>query len=165
MARKIPARDPRASHRRKVVTARRFAPGAKCGCGESRPEAFIPDSEPTICAACDRRVRGRRKSDDHHIAGQANSPLKLSAPINDHRASLSNAQYDWPRKTLENPEASPLLAAAACLRGFVDTFAYLSEPLVLDKVDMLELLDTMQERKLGKKWWKRTKLEAFEPES
>src|SRR5271169_4105615 len=117
MARKIPPRNPRATYRRRAVAARRFGPGAKCKCGESRPEALIPGSKPVICAACDRRKRGRRKTDDHHMVGEANGPLTMRVPVNDHRGFLSPLQSEWPRKTLENPNGNPLLAKAAFIRG------------------------------------------------
>jgi hypothetical protein len=106
---------------------------------------------------------GRRKTDDHHIAGQANNPMTISVPVNDHRAELSVAQQGWPPKTLRNPDHSPLLAAAARIRGFVDTSIYLMQHFLVPAAVILEFLDTMLERKLGRKWWKNTKLESFEP--
>jgi hypothetical protein len=151
MARKIPPRNPRATYRRRVVAARRFGPGAKCECGESRHEALIPKSEPVICAACDRRKHGRRKTDDHHIVGEANGPLLLRVPVGDHRGCLSEAQNEWPQKTLRNPDGSPLLAKAASIRGAVDTISYLHEKLLIPAAEMLELLDTREERKSSKK--------------
>jgi hypothetical protein len=151
MARKISPRNPRATYRRKVVAARRFGPSAKCPCGEGRPQALIPGSEPAICAACDRRKRGRRKTDDHHIMGKANGPMILRVPVNDHRGCLSEAQNEWPQKTLTNPDGSPLLTKAASIRGVVDTISYLHEKLLLPAAEMLELLDTREERKSSKK--------------
>lgn len=160
---KIPSQDPRAAYRRKVMAARRAGVGNRCACGESRPEAFIPGTTPIICAKCDRRKHNRTEVDDHHVFGEANNPLKMSVPVEDHRAVLSVDQYDWPRKTLENSDASPFLASAATIRGFVSTVVYLMYKHLLPVASMLELLDTMLERKLGKKWWKRTKLRSFEP--
>lgn len=156
-------RDPRSAYRRQAISARRIGEGNKCACGEDRPEALIGGSDPLICAACDRRKKGRRKTDDHHIAGRANNPMTISIPVNDHRAELSTAQYDWPRRTLQNPDRSPILSAAAHIRGFTDLIVYLLKLCLLWIADMLELLDTIFERKLGKKWWKDTKLESFEP--
>jgi hypothetical protein len=65
--------------------------------------------------------------DAHHVAGKANSPVTVPVPVNDHRACLSVAQADWPKSTLMNVHGSPLLAAAACVRGFVDMVFYLIE--------------------------------------
>jgi hypothetical protein len=118
---------------------------------------------PLICAACDRRKKGRRTTDAHHIAGQANDPMVLSVFANDHRAELSVAQQEWPAQTLQNPDRSPLLTAAARIRGFVDTSIYLMQHFLLPAAVLLEFLDTMLERELGRKWWKNTKLESFEP--
>ena len=163
MPRKLPPRDPRAVYRRKLVRERVLGVNAQCKCGESRPEALIPDRKPVICMACDRRARGSSDRDDHHITGEANSPITINAPVNDHEAELSTPQRDWPRRTLENPDGSPLLSAAAHVRGFVDTLIYLIKTLLLWIAYLLEHLDTMLEEKWGKKYWKGTKLEAFEP--
>jgi hypothetical protein len=164
MAKKIPPRDPRAAYGREVLAARRIGKGRKCTkCGETRPEALISSSNPLVCAKCDRKKRRRNTSDDHHIAGRANSHITIAVPVNDHRSDLSTAQMDWPRKTLENPDRSPLLSGAGQIRGFVDTIAYLMEQLLLWIAEMLELLDTLLEQKLGQGWWKRTKLRRFEP--
>src|ERR1700723_3027125 len=158
MARKISPRDPRAVYRRRVVAARRFAIGTKCICGESRPEALVPGTKPTICYRCYRKSRQQKTRDDHHVFGRSNSPFTMSVPINDHRASLSTSQYDWPRKTLENRERSPSLAGAAFIRGFADIVVYLIDEFLLPVAEMLEVLDPILERKLGEKYWKKTKL-------
>ena len=71
MPRKLPTRDPRDAHRRKVVAARRVGIGARCSCGEDRPEALIAGSNPTICAACERVSKGRLTTDDHHSFGKS----------------------------------------------------------------------------------------------
>jgi hypothetical protein len=84
-------------------------------------------------------------------------------PVNDHRAELSPAQYDWPKATLETPEGSPLLAGAGGIRGFVDTVIYLIKTLLLPKAEMLEVLDEYLRNKLGPKWWENTPLERFAP--
>src|SRR5271155_2369537 len=104
MQRRFPQRDPGAAHQRKAAAARRFPPNSQCACGEMRPEAFVPKSNPVICAACDRTMRGMTTLDNHHVAGQSNSRVTIPVPVNDHRAELSVAQYDWPKRTLENPD-------------------------------------------------------------
>jgi hypothetical protein len=149
---------------RETIAARRVGEGRKCTvCGEERPLALIPASEPLVCARCDRKKRRKKQSDNHHIAGRANSDITIATPVNDHRASLSDAQHDWPKKTLENPSLSPLLSGAAHIRGFVDTLVYLAEQLLLWIAEMLELLDTFLEQKQGQGWWKRTNLGSFDP--
>lgn len=164
MARKIPPRDPRAALGREIRAARQRGKRGKCTkCGESR--ALIPSSDPLVCAECDRGMRGKSKRDNHHIAGRNNSPITISVSTNDHRAELSAAQHNWPWKTLENPNRSPLLSAAAHIRGFCDFLFYFVEKFLPWIADMLELLDTMLERRLGKRWWKHTKLKSFEPET
>src|SRR5215467_6633175 len=159
MPRKLPTRDPRDAHRRKVVAARRVGIGARCSCGEDRPEALIAGSNPTICAACQRAMKERGTMDDHHFAGRANHRATVSIPVNDHRADLSGSQAEWPKSTLRNTEGSPLLAGAACVRGFIDTILYLIEKGLLWLADMLEKLDQVLLKKLGPKWWVNTEID------
>lgn len=163
MARKRPPRDPSKALRRKVVASRRVGLDASCSCGEKRPGALIPGTNPTTCAACQRAKTGQTPMDDHHPFGRANSSITIPVPVNDHRARLSIDQMDWPRSTLTNPHGSPLLAAAACVRGFIDTVFYLIEESLLWIPDMLELLDDLQVKKLGQQWWVKTELKRFAP--
>ena|SRR6266436_612156 len=163
MTRKLPTPDPKGAHRRKVVAARRVGFSTSCSCGEGRPEALISGSNPRVCAACKRTTTGKTTKDDHHFAGKANNPTTISVPVNDHRARLSVAQAEWPKSTLANLEGSPLLAAAACVRGFIDTVLYLIERGLLWIVDMLEKLDEFQVNKLGPQWWLNTGIEQFAP--
>ena len=160
---KIPSVDPARAHRRKVIVARRVGVGARCSCGEDRPEALIAGSNPTTCEACQRTAEGRTTTDQHHFAGRANNPTTISVPVNDHRAVLSVAQAEWPKSTLENANGSPLLAGAACLRGFIDTILYLIKNGLLSIANMLEKLDEIQVKKLGPKWWVNTEIEQFAP--
>ena len=163
MKKRLPIRDPIAAHQRKSVAARRVGENAQCACGELRPEALVRGSDPVICAACDRKKRDKSTSDRHHVAGRSNSPATIPIPVNDHRARLSTDQHDWPRQTLENPNGSPLLAAAACVRGFADTLFYLIEKFLLWIPGLLEALDAFLFEKLGPKWWIGTPLEKYAP--
>jgi hypothetical protein len=163
MPRKLPSRDAIGAYRRKVVAARRVGLDIHCSCGEKRPEGLIPGSKPTTCAACQRTASGRTAIDNHHFAGKANSPTTIPVPVNDHRAGLSVSQADWPKSTLINAQGSPLLAAAACLRGFVDSVLYLIEQGLLWIAEMLEKLDVFLAKKLGAKWWHETEIEPFAP--
>ena len=163
MSRKPPKNDPIGAHRRKVIAARRVGVGVRCACGEDRPEALIAGSNPPICAACERSAKGRTTKDDHPPFGRTNNPATVSVPVNDHRAVLSVAQAEWPKSTLRNTEGSPLLAGAACVRGFVDTTLYLIEQGLLWLADMLEKLDQVLIRKLGPRWWVNTEVENFTP--
>jgi len=163
MTKNVPPDDPTYAYARNAKAARRIGIGAQCTCGESRPEALIRDSKPIICHACEREKRRHSTSDNHHVAGKANSPETLPTPVNDHRAVLSVAQYGWPRQTLENPDGCPLLAAAACIRGFNDYIYYAIEKYLLSIPKMLETLSAFLAAKLGPKWWHNTPLEQFSP--
>ena len=158
-------RDPVGSYHRRTIAERRVGTDARCVCGESRPEALLAGSKPMMCAACDRRKRGQSMEDLHHPAGKKNSPVVIPVWVSDHHAILSPAQYDWPKETRENPNDSPLLAGAACVRGFVDTIGYLLIHLLLWVADLLEVLDAMLQQKWGPKWWVHTDIQQLTPRS
>ena len=160
---KLPKRDPEAAHAREVTAARHVGLNAKCGCGEMRPEALIAGSKPVICAECKRKRSGMSTHDDHHVAAEANSPVTIPTPVNDHRAELNVAQHDWPKQTLQNPNGSPLLAAAGCVRGFMDYLIYLVKKFLDWIPKMLEAADEFLIRQLGSKYWIGTPLEQFAP--
>jgi hypothetical protein len=159
----IPQRDPGAAHVRKAKAARRVGPNAQCACGESRPEALIANRNPITCAACDRKKKGKTPIDNHHPFGKANNPTTIPVPVNDHRAELSEAQYDWPKETRENPDGSPLLAGAACIRGVIDTVVYLVRKGLLWIAEALEWLHGHLVTHFGPKWWIGTPLEKLVP--
>jgi len=163
MTKKRPLRDPEAACVRKNIAARRVGVNAKCACGENRPEALIPKSKPTTCHRCKREQEGKTTMDKHHPFGKSNSPVTVEVPVNDHRADLSVAQYDWPKQTRENPDGSPLIAAAGCVRGFVDTVVYLIEKGLRWVADVLEFADAYLTEKFGPKYWVGTGMEKFPP--
>jgi hypothetical protein len=160
---KLRQRDPEAAWVRTAVATRRVGANAKCACGETRPQALIQKSNPTICHRCKREKDGKTTMDKHHVAGQANSSVRIAVPVNDHRADLTVAQQDWPKATRENPDRSPLLAFAGCVRGFADTITYLVKKLLFWGAFMLEALDTYFAKKLGPRWWIGTELAKFAP--
>ena len=123
--------------------------GRKCACGEDRPEALIRDSNPMICVACQRKQRGQTTFDLHHPAADANSPTKTPIWVNDHVAVLNVAQHDWPKTTLENPDRSPLLAAAGRNRGFIETNAYIVDALLRQNTEVLRSTGRLLGEKAG----------------
>lgn len=134
----------------------------KCACGETRQLTFA-GPKAKRCVECERKKKDRKTTDNHHVAGKANDPITISVPVNDHRARLSVDQMDWPKEARENPDGSPLLAAAGAIRGFVDTVVYLLENLLLKHADILEKVDAYLVRTLGRKWWLKTNLKQFAP--
>jgi hypothetical protein len=146
--------DPIKTHRRKKAAERRLGARSKCStCPENRPEAIVRGSKPQVCEACKRRAEGKSETDQHHLAGRNNHCVTVPIPVNDHRARLSLAQYEWPPKTLQNPDRSPLLAIAACIRGFIDFVQYCIDELLTRAAAFLESLDQWLIEKLGPDWW------------
>lgn len=156
-------RDPIAAQKRKVRAIERIGVGKVCTtCGEARPEALIPNSEPMICARCQRIQQGRSTTDGHHVAGRANDEMTIPVDVNDHRAVLSVAQHDWEKDLLQNPHGCPLIAGAARIRGWTETIVYVLS-LAEWVVQMLIALSAFLKKQLGPKWWDGTPLERFSP--
>jgi hypothetical protein len=130
--------DPVKKHQRKSIAERRVGPGAKCDCGEVRPEALISGKRPITCAACDRKRRGKSNMDKHHVAGKANSLLTISIPVNDHRAFFNVAQYEWPQETLRNPTGNIYRRWAGGIRGLADVLRFLIERLLIPLAEGFE---------------------------
>jgi hypothetical protein len=114
-----------------------------------------------MCAECARKKQGKTTMDNHHIAGAANDPATIPIPVNDHRAILSEAQHDWPPPTLRNSLGSPMLRAAGCIRGFVDTVRYLLDSILIWIADLLEAADAYLTEVYGPQWWRQTPLVIF----
>lgn len=158
----MPDADPITSATRRNRSERRIGQGRACKCGEDRPLALIPRSDPLICAECRRIQKGQSRYDRHHVAGRANHPLTVPIPANDHRAVLSEAQYNWPERTLKNPNGSPLLVIAACIRGFIEALRNMLDRLLGWIPEFLERLDVVLTDHFGDWWWTKLGIE-WEP--
>ena len=135
---------------RRARRQRRLGPNAKCRtCGESDPAALLPAD---TCYACRQAQMGRSGLEKHHPAGQANDPMTVAIPANDHRV-LSDFQQQWPEATLRNPDGSPLLRAAASIRGLLDVLRLIMERTVGWIPPFLEALDSWLRDQLGGRWW------------
>ena len=77
MSTEIPETDPVGALRRKVIAARHVGVGARCPCGEDRPEALIAGSNPPHAPLANGRAMGRTAIDQHHFAGRANNPATI----------------------------------------------------------------------------------------
>lgn len=122
------------------------------GCGESDPIALTGVAPNIRCYEHDRLRRGRSPVERQHPAGRHN--LEVTVPIggNDHRV-IDDLKYDWPPGTLRNPDGSPLLRAAACLRGWLDTLQIIVSRTVGWIPAFLEALDAWLTITLGGFWW------------
>lgn len=147
-------RDPIGVSKRRRIARRRLGQRKGCKCGENRPEALITTERTLICIECRRLERGSSTQDDHHSPGRANCNKTIPVPANDHRAILSPAQYEWPKRTLRNPERSPLLSIAVKTRGTGDHLRYLSRDVLPGSPEFLELLDQILTQRFGRRWWK-----------
>jgi hypothetical protein len=121
-------------------------------CAERDPFSLTGAHPELLCRehAADRD--GRSWTERHHVATQANDPRTVPIPANDH-AVLTSYLPDWPRETLRNPDGSPLLRAAATIRGWLDVMRLLLERAVGGIPDFLERLDAYLREELGSRWW------------
>ncbi len=122
-------------------------------CGESDPLALSGLHPEIHCYECLAMEQGRSPVEGHHVAGRANdSSTVVDLPGNDHRVA-SAAQAQWDMDTLRNSDGSPLLQAAAAIRGWLDVLAVIIDRSVGWIPAFLEWLDAALRRRLGPAWW------------
>ncbi len=140
---------------RKIRRQRRVGNGAACSvCSERDPNALIPRADRVVCYECLAMEGGRTPTEPHHLGGSQNSPFAVTVPGNDHRV-LSDYQQDWPQETLRNPDGSPLLKAAALIRGWLDILRLIIERAIGWIPPFLERLDAWLQQQFGPCWWHR----------
>jgi len=123
------------------------------GCPEADPFALIGADPDIVCYehAADRDSRSWLEQE--HPFGQHNDRhFTLPLPGNDHRVR-SDYQVDWPREALRNPEGSPLLRAAATVRGWLDVLRLIIERAAGWVPAFLEWLDAQLVIVHGPRWW------------
>lgn len=123
-------------------------------CEEKEPIALTGFHPNIICYQCQAIKDGKSGMEDHHFAGKNNDPMTVPIFANDHRI-LSENQQDWPKETLRNPSGSPLLRAAASLRGFLAMLWLLIERILGWIPPFLEWLDQLLKKEKGEVWWKK----------
>ncbi len=136
---------------RRTRRRRALGPEARCTCGETDPRCLVETKEGIQCYACHARRTGRGDSERHHPAGRHNLAATVPIPNNEHRI-LSDRQQDWPTGTLRNPDGSPLLQAAAAIRGWMDVLVLILERTVGWIPRVLEALDAWLRERLGPEW-------------
>jgi len=122
------------------------------GCPETDPFALTGAHPKILCREHAADALDKSWTEEHHPDGQHNNPFTVRVPANDHGA-LSEDQALWPRETLRNPEGSPLLRAAAALRGWLTILRVLIDRTVGWIPAALETLDQLLTGRLGPGWW------------
>jgi hypothetical protein len=126
------------------------------GCLERDPYALTGTFPAIVCYEHQALAHGRPWLEEHHVAGRHNSPVKVPIPGNDHEVT-KELQLRWPQRTLRNPDGSPLLRAAAAVRGWSDVMRIVLDRVVEPVPGLLEDLDAWLRSVLGERWF-----EAFE---
>jgi hypothetical protein len=122
------------------------------GCREAKPFALTGVDPDILCYEHRADLRSRPWLESHHPAGRHNGPVTVELPGNEHRI-LSGRQESWPRETLRNRDGSPLLKAAATLRGWLDVLWLIQSCTVGWIPELLEQLDAWLRVTVGERWW------------
>jgi hypothetical protein len=127
---------------------------------ERDPFAMTGTAPDLLCYEHQAIAGGRDPVEAHHVSGRANDPdTTARVPGNDHRV-LSDLQQDWPIETLRNREGSPLIRAAAEIRGWLDVLW-----LILTRLGwippFLERLDVTLTDHHGAGWWRTLGVEVM----
>lgn len=123
-------------------------------CGQTHPAVLIRRCDRISCYEHYTLSTGRRPYEAHHVAGRQNSDATADVPGNDHRI-LSELQRLWPEDTLRNPEHSPLIVAAASIRGWCDVLLVIIYRGVGWIPDFLEWLHLTLVDQHGPDYWTR----------
>ncbi len=121
-------------------------------CEETNPFALTGRHPDIVCYEHKLAQSGRSTYEKHHVAGRRNSDVVADIPGNDHRI-LSEYQARWPDDTLRNPNESPLLAAAAAIRGWLDVLQIIIERSIAWIPGFLEWLNQVLIDRHGGDWW------------
>ena len=121
-------------------------------CGESNVHALLGYRPDISCYEHYLLRAKRRPYEAHHVVGRSNSDVTADVPGNEHRI-LSEYQRFWPEDTLRNPEHSPLLVAAAAIRGWLDVLRVIIERSVGWIPEFLEWLHRTLVDVIGADWW------------
>jgi hypothetical protein len=123
-------------------------------CGERDPFALTGSIPDLMCYEHQSQSENRAWVEGHHVAAAANDPDTIAPiPGNDHRV-LSDLQQDWPADTLRNPNTSPLIRAAAAIRGWLDVLWVILTRSVGWIPAALEQLDVLLTGHVGSGWWR-----------
>lgn len=123
-------------------------------CGEGDPLALSGTAPDIRCSECQAMAEGRSVREGHHVAGRHNDPDDIVPVLGNAHRLLSDAQaHEWPSETLRNPDGSPLLKAAAAIRGWLEILRLVMERTVGWVPAFLEALDAHLRVTLGERWW------------
>ena len=142
-----------------VIEARLRALGTRTprcrvpGCPEEDPLALTGVHPDEMCQEHLADARGKGWLDSHHAAGRSNDPATVAIPANDHARISHGYQALWPRETLRNPDGSPLLRAAAAIRGWLDVLRLMLDHTIAWIPGFLETLDAWLLETIGPGWW------------
>jgi hypothetical protein len=122
------------------------------GCREQDPFALTGAAPNIICQEHRLQARGQMLVEKHHVAGAHNDPTAVPLPANEHAAASAHQQR-WPSETLRNPRESPLLRAAAWIRGWLDLLRVVIDRGIGRIPTALERLDLALTEWHGAEWW------------
>ena len=121
-------------------------------CGERNTLTLVGHHPDISCYEHYLLRAGKKPYEAHHVDGQHNSDVTADVPGNEHRI-LSELQRFWPEDTLRNPEHSPLIVAAASIRGWLDVMLVIIDHSIGWIPGFLEWLNNILVDQIGADWW------------
>ena len=118
------------------------------GCKETDPLA-LTGTHPRSIATSTMLVKRRPWLEAHHPSGRQMIRSTVEIPGNEHRVLSELQNATWPRETLRNPDGSPLLRAAAAIRGWLDLLWVVMHRTVGWVPASLEVLDAWLRERVG----------------
>jgi len=115
----------------------------------------LTGSEPAklLCYEHEAETAGRSPVERQHPAGRRNDPTFVVPMLGNLHRLMDEDKRDWPERTLRNPEGSPMLKAAACVRAVADWLRLIIERLLGWVPTFLEAVDAAFTERHGPRWW------------
>lgn len=131
------------------------------GCGETYWR-LMTGSEPDklLCYEHAAEAAGRSPVELQHPAGRRNDPTFVVPMLGNLHRLMDEDKHDWPERTLRNPEGSPMLKGAACVRAVNDWLRLIIERLLGWLPEFLEAADAALTQQHGLRYWETLGLAA-----
>lgn len=115
----------------------------------------LTGSEPDklLCYEHAAEAAGRSPVELQHPAGRANDPGFTTPFLGNLHRLMDEAKREWPERTVRNPEGSPMLKGAACVRAVNDWLRLIIERLLGWLPEFLEAADAALTEQYGPRWW------------
>lgn len=124
------------------------------GCGETNWRLITgSDPDSLLCYEHAAEAAGRSPIEGQHPPGHNNDQQFVVPMLGNLHRLADEYKRDWPERTLRNPEGSPALKAAACVRAVIDWLRLMIDRMLGWIPPFLEWLDAKLSELHGAQWW------------